>query len=98
MTDFERYGTVKTNLSGKVIAFEEKSYKKEGVINGGIYIVKKSILQEIRFPVKFSFEKEFLEPYYNKLNFIGFESDAYFLDIGIPEDYDQPQIDFSTKF
>ena len=38
-------------------------------------------------------EKDFMEVYYNKLKMGGFPSRGYFLDIGIPEDYEKAQHD-----
>lgn len=94
LKDFERYGVVKLNNDKKVIGFKEKQFQKEGIINGGVYILNKSILDSYSFPHKFSFEKEFLESKFSELNFNGYSSENYFLDIGIPSDYDQAQKDF----
>ncbi|MDB4088208.1 HAD-IIIA family hydrolase [Flavobacteriales bacterium] len=94
LTDFERYGVVTLNDNNRVIGFEEKQYQKQGVINGGVYILNKSSLDSYSFPNKFSFEKEFLELKYTELNFNGFKSDDYFLDIGIPSDFIKAQKDF----
>jgi len=94
MKDFERYGVVKLSTENYVIGFEEKQHQKQGDINGGVYILNKSNFYNYSFEKKFSFESEFLEKEYNTLKFNGFISDNYFLDIGIPEDYDQAQIDF----
>ena len=94
LKNFERYGVVKLNKDSRVIGFEEKEFQKKGLINGGAYIIEKSILTSYSFPKKHSFEKEFLELKFRELNFNGFKSDGYFLDIGIPDDYDQAQKDF----
>jgi D-glycero-alpha-D-manno-heptose 1-phosphate guanylyltransferase len=48
---------------------------------------------QLSFPEKFSFEKEFLEKQTNNQELFGFVQDAYFIDIGIPEDYAKAQID-----
>ncbi|MEN8929107.1 MAG: HAD-IIIA family hydrolase [Flavobacteriales bacterium] len=94
MKDFERYGIVRLNEDNKVIGFEEKRFTEQGNINGGVYILNKSALDSYSFRPKFSFEKEFLESKFNELNFNGFVSDGYFLDIGIPKDYEKAQQDF----
>lgn len=91
---FSRYGTVHQNAQHKIEGFEEKKYKENGWINGGIYILNKPTVSTINFPVKFSLESEFLEKKYTTLNFYGFESNAYFLDIGVPSDYKKAQDDF----
>ena len=43
------------------------------------------------FPIVFSFEKDFLEKYIGQENIIGYPSEAFFIDIGIPEDYERAQ-------
>ncbi len=94
LTNFERYGVVQLNDSNRVTGFEEKRYQKEGIINGGVYLLNKSVLNSYNFPSKFSFEKEFLESKFEELRFNGFSSKGYFLDIGIPSDYEKAQQDF----
>ena len=47
---------------------------------------------------KFSFEKDILEANVSKLPFYAFQSDGYFIDIGIPEDYKKAQADFISRF
>ena len=94
MKNFERYGVVKLNETNYVIGFEEKQHQESGDINGGVYILNKSVFNTYSFNPKFSFEREFLEKEYNNLKFNGFISKNYFLDIGIPEDYEQAQVDF----
>jgi len=43
------------------------------------------------FPAAFSFERDYLEKEYLQGNIYGMVSDAYFIDIGVPEDYQQAQ-------
>lgn len=94
LTNFERYGVVQLNKDLQVTGFEEKQFQESGLINGGVYLLNKSALISYSFPTKYSFEKEFLEAKYTELHFHGYESEGYFLDIGIPADYDQAQEDF----
>lgn len=94
MKNFERYGVVQKNNQNKVIGFEEKQFQEHGIINGGVYLINKSVLTNYDFDKKYSFEKEFLESKFEELHFHGFESKGYFLDIGIPSDYHQAQHDF----
>lgn len=93
MNEFDRYGTVKINEKKQVIGFEEKRHYKQGYINGGIYCIKKNILDKIDKKA-FSFEKEYMEQYYKRDKVYAFYSNGYFIDIGIPEDYEKAQIDF----
>ncbi|ECX4201107.1 NTP transferase domain-containing protein [Campylobacter coli] len=86
MNDFDRYGTVNVNEQGIVTSFEEKVFKKQGLINGGIYLLKKDIFNNFSLERKFSFE-EFLQENYKTLKIQTQIFDDYFIDIGIPEDY-----------
>lgn len=90
MKDFDRYGTV-SFVGGAVTAFQEKQYCPEGLINGGIYALDRSRLNLDSLPEKFSFEKEVLEPGAAIGQLGGWVSDAYFIDIGIPTDYQKAQ-------
>jgi D-glycero-alpha-D-manno-heptose 1-phosphate guanylyltransferase len=85
MFDFDRYGTVNINEK-RIVSFEEKKATKRGYINGGIYILRKDILDSIKKDT-FSFEKEFLENEDIKKDCGAYISEGYFIDIGVPEDY-----------
>lgn len=98
MHQFDRYGIVNTNAAGLVTSFEEKQYREEGLINGGVYCINTAAFLSRGLPDKFSFEKEYLEKYSGQKKFFGYVSDAYFIDIGIPADYEQVQTDFKTMF
>lgn len=86
MQNFDRYGTVNVDDQGIVTSFEEKIFKKQGLINGGIYLLTKDIFNEFDLEKKFSFE-EFLQENYEKLKARACIFDDYFIDIGVPEDY-----------
>jgi D-glycero-alpha-D-manno-heptose 1-phosphate guanylyltransferase len=97
MQDFDRYGVVELNGDSTVKSFKEKQYYKEGMINGGLYALHvKSFLKE-DLPQKFSFEKDYLEAFYNKRKMIGCVQDNYFIDIGIPADYQRAQRELSIE-
>ncbi|EIS1516640.1 nucleotidyltransferase family protein, partial [Campylobacter coli] len=64
--NFDRYGTVNIDKQGLVTSFEEKVFKKQGLINGGIYLLKKDIFDKFDLEKKFSFE-EFLQENYKSL-------------------------------
>lgn len=87
MKDFDRYGSVELDSENKIIAFQEKKYIELGLINSGIYISSKSILEKLPKINTFSFEKDFLEKRVSELNFKAIIKEGYFIDIGIPEDY-----------
>lgn len=93
MSNVERYGTVE--LQGtRVVAFNEKQFRENGVINGGVYITRKDVFDTSTGStnnVAFSLETDFLAKKLNVLHVAGFVSEAYFIDIGIPEDYQRAQ-------
>jgi D-glycero-alpha-D-manno-heptose 1-phosphate guanylyltransferase len=99
MREFNRYGTVRLNDEQRVIGFEEKKYQAEGLINGGVYLLNQTLFDGLEnpFPNKFSFETDFLEVYLQRLQFYGFPSDGYFIDIGIPDDYQRAQQELDKK-
>ena len=94
LQDFERYGVVRTDEQGLVLSFEEKKYYSEGTINGGVYIVNRKRFQQTNRPEQYSFEQDFLASEVAERSFYGYCSSAYFIDIGVPKDYSQAQIDF----
>jgi D-glycero-alpha-D-manno-heptose 1-phosphate guanylyltransferase len=97
MKDFNRYGVVELNDDNIVSSFKEKQYYKSGLINGGVYAINaKQLLQE-GLPEKFSFEKDYLEKYYDNRKMLGFVQDGYFIDIGIPGDYQRAGREFNAK-
>jgi len=85
MSDFERYGSVVID-GGRVKAFREKKHTDFGFINGGVYIIKRELIYSTAREV-FSFEKDMLETGVFPVG--AFISDTYFIDIGIPEDYEK---------
>lgn len=93
MREFERYGSVQLDDNGMITAFLEKQFCKEGLINGGIYLTSAQYLQSLRLPQQFSFEKEVLEAQIKSGSLYGYISDTYFIDIGIPADYERVQAD-----
>ena len=97
MTDFDRYGSVEINKDMRVTKFNEKQFCDKGLINGGIYAINKTIFDKFRFPGKFSFETDVLEGKLEELDIYGYIQDAYFIDIGIPTDYEKANKDFSDS-
>lgn len=92
MNNVSRYGSVV--LKDEVItAFEEKQFKEKALINAGVYVLNKDIFKDKNLPEKFSFEKDFLEKEVEKENLRGIITNGYFIDIGVPEDYQKAQIE-----
>ncbi|HSC36462.1 MAG TPA: hypothetical protein VLD19_01275, partial [Chitinophagaceae bacterium] len=80
---------------GSVLAFKEKQFYKEGLINGGVYVLNTASLLAKGLPEVFSFEKDYLEQYLAPKTggheIYGIVQNEYFIDIGIPADYERAQ-------
>ncbi|MES1217520.1 MAG: HAD-IIIA family hydrolase [Bacteroidota bacterium] len=89
--NFDRYGVVELNEDNSIKSFEEKKYYERGYINGGVYILNAEQFLKEELPAKFSFEKDYLETFHTKRKIFGLIQNEYFIDIGIPEDYNRAQ-------
>jgi D-glycero-alpha-D-manno-heptose 1-phosphate guanylyltransferase len=96
MKDFERYGVVALDDKGLITGFEEKRPRAEGIINGGVYCIDREAFLRRKLPRKFSFEKEYLEVVAPEGVLRGIVREDYFIDIGVPEDFDRAQQDFNA--
>jgi D-glycero-alpha-D-manno-heptose 1-phosphate guanylyltransferase len=96
MNNFERYGVVELNEDTSIKSFKEKQFYEAGLINGGVYALNVKNFMKENFPEKFSFEKDYLEKYGEKRNMYALVQDKYFIDIGIPEDYERAQEELSS--
>jgi D-glycero-alpha-D-manno-heptose 1-phosphate guanylyltransferase len=90
MKSFDRYGAVELE-NHVVTGFSEKKHHASGLINGGVYALSIDPFIQKSFPNVFSFEKDYLEKEYRSGNIFGMVSDAYFIDIGVPDDYERAQ-------
>ncbi len=86
----DRYGVLEI-VEDKIINFKEKTWIENGYINGGIYILPPGVFDHFEMPYCFSLEKDFFEAFKSELNLIPFYSEGYFIDIGIPADYELAQ-------
>lgn len=99
MKNFDRYGTVAIDKNGRILKFNEKQVCKEGVINGGIYVLSKDDGIFKGQPRKFSFEVDVMQEKCGKTGCLyGVILNGYFIDIGIPEDYHKAKNEFSKLF
>ena len=96
--DTGRYGAV-TCENDRIVAFHEKTESQgAGDINGGIYAINRAWLLNQDLPMKFSFEKELMQPLAGDPHFYGLSFNDYFIDIGVPDDYFRAQQEFKTLF
>lgn len=91
--DISRYGAVRRDAAGRILAWNEKledgGQPLAGEINGGIYVMKKSLIAEIS-EGKQSLEQDCIPKWLSEgKRIFGLPFDGYFMDIGIPKDYQQ---------
>jgi D-glycero-alpha-D-manno-heptose 1-phosphate guanylyltransferase len=88
--DAARYGTVEVNKQNQVVRFSEKRGMNEsGIINGGVYVFKRGVLQCVP-DGPCSLEKDVL-PVLLEHGVYALEQNGMFIDIGTPEDYARAQ-------
>ena len=91
--DVSRYGSVLVT-NGRVTNLGEKGRVGPGLINAGVYVVQHGIFEKFGFSGKFSLEADFFQQYLKVFTARAFMTDAYFIDIGIPVDFDRAQHEF----
>ena len=89
--DSGRFGRVEVSADGVIADFLEKSTGGPGWINGGVYMLHRKLFADFPMPTKFSFEQDLVEPNIDRIQPRAFQSDAYFIDMGVPEDYQRAQ-------
>ena len=97
VADSGRFGRVEVSADGVVTSFLEKSTGGPGWINGGIYMLNGSMFRDFPMPKKFSFELDLVEPNIDRIKPRAFQSDAYFIDMGVPEDYYRAQREIGVQ-
>jgi len=95
--DPSAFGVVPTQADGSVIAFVEKpppGKAPSNWINAGTYVVEPAFLRRIPPRLNVSVERETFPRMLAEPGLVfGYQSDAYWLDIGTPEKYLQAHID-----
>ena len=91
LKNFERYGAVEYDEALRINNFSEKKHREQGAINGGVYLLQTNLFGGLNLPNQFSMEEDYFNTYCSEKNIYGFISEGYFIDIGIPEDYQKAQ-------
>jgi len=87
VADTRRFGTVETDQTGRVVGFVEKGQgSPSGLINGGIYVFDRGVLDLIPEGRAVSLEHEIFPTLVGR-EFYGLAFGADFVDMGVPEDY-----------
>lgn len=84
--DVSRYGSVLCE-DGRVTGFLEKGAGGPGLVNAGIYILEPAVFSRYTLSEKFSIERDLWQRYNEKMRLRAYETEAYFIDIGVPQDY-----------
>lgn len=93
--DTGRYGRV--SLAGeRISAFAEKQGSGPGVINGGVYLLRRAVLDYIQ-TLPCSLETDILPRLAAEHRLSGRVYPGYFIDIGIPEDLQRAQAELPQR-
>jgi D-glycero-alpha-D-manno-heptose 1-phosphate guanylyltransferase len=91
VADAARYGSVQLGAQNRVVGFSEKSSDSApGLINGGVYVFNRAILESIPQGAA-SLERDIF-PSSLESGVYAFEQHGMFIDIGTPEDYARAQV------
>jgi NDP-sugar pyrophosphorylase family protein len=87
VSDASRYGTVEMDADGRITAFIEKRPESAaGCINAGVYLFRRAMLEQ--FPTgPSSMERDVFPVWLRERAMMGWVTEAEFIDIGIPSDY-----------
>jgi D-glycero-alpha-D-manno-heptose 1-phosphate guanylyltransferase len=93
--DIARYGGVLVR-ERRIAGFEEKGRAGPGWISAGAYVMSREFPWPPALEAKFSIERDVLAPGVGRLQPAAFPVEGFFLDIGIPEDYDRAQTELAA--
>jgi len=85
-----RYGVLDIQ-AGRVTRFSPVGESRPAWINAGTYLLDRRIFEAWTLPAAFSFEVDFLARFADRLEITAFEIDGWFIDIGVPADYERAQ-------
>lgn len=91
VADCARFGSVETDGRGQIIGWREKGSAGSGAINAGVYVVRRAFMERLPQTGAFSLERDVMEREFAARRFLAVESDGYFIDIGVPEEYARAQ-------
>ncbi|HWR04001.1 MAG TPA: HAD-IIIA family hydrolase [Humidesulfovibrio sp.] len=85
--DAARYGSVSTDISGRVTGFVEKGQGGPGWISAGVYLLHPSCLEAVAPGQSASIEQDVFPALAEASALCAYRAQARFLDIGTPESY-----------
>jgi len=104
--DAARYGGVRLDRDGRIAAFSEKgealtkpvpTHRRFQLINGGVYVLQRRLLDSIPARKPVSLEKQIF-PRLMGGKLYGFVTSGFFIDIGVPADYARAQTELTERF
>lgn len=94
----QRYGAVRLDDMRRIVAFTEKGDDAQvGLINAGVYVLSRDVLTWIPRAQVCSLEREVFPPLIAS-GLYGRSSHGFFIDIGVPSDYQRLQDEPSPLF
>jgi D-glycero-alpha-D-manno-heptose 1-phosphate guanylyltransferase len=90
VADAARYGRVLV-ANSRLAGFAEKGAAGPGLINAGVYLMRRDLLETLGLPEVFSFENDVLAARLDALRPHVYLTRGLFIDIGVPEDYTRAQ-------
>ena len=91
VSDVSRFGNVVIDQNGRIVRFVEKGTSSgAGLINAGVYLLRKKIVSDLPAGIAISFEREVL-PSILHLEVYGLVVHGLFIDIGVPDDLRRAQ-------
>lgn len=93
--DCSRYGRVVVE-GGIIKDFLHSGGGGEGYINAGVYVISPDLFKDYKLNKSFSFERDFLYQHTPQLKPLAFITDGYFIDIGVPEDYERANLELPS--
>ena len=89
--DVTRYGSVALDHAGRITQFLEKGTQGgPGLINAGVYLLRKQIVRDLPVETAISLEKEVFPNLLDRRVY-GFVCRGLFIDIGVPDDFKRAQ-------
>lgn len=94
--DAARYGRCVVE-DNRIVVFGEKIGSGPGLINAGVYALRRDLFTPFDMPESFSFETDFVAKHLCELRPFAHRSDGYFIDIGVPDDYRRAQVELPAQ-
>jgi NDP-sugar pyrophosphorylase family protein len=91
IADVTRYGSVALDHDGRITQFVEKGVRAgPGLINAGVYLLRKEIVRDLPEGQAISLEREIFPRLLGR-GVYGLVCTGPFIDIGIPDDFNRAQ-------